>query len=99
MTPAGTDASSVFMANQLVGQFTSVAGRAIKREMQSRVQEVLETLPEDDREIIAMRHVEQLSYKEIGTLLEISENAATKRHVRAVMRLQQELSRVPGIFE
>ncbi|MEM7313176.1 MAG: sigma-70 family RNA polymerase sigma factor [Planctomycetota bacterium] len=93
------DASSVYMASQLVGQFTSVAGRVLRREMQTKVQEVLETLPEADREIIALKHVEQMSHAEIATILEISENAATKRYIRSIRRLRSELARIPGMLD
>ena len=93
------DASSVFMASQLIGQFTSVAGRALRREMQQKLQDVLDTMPETDREIIALRHVEQMSHAEIATLLEISENAATKRYIRSIRRLRSELAKIPGMLD
>ena len=87
------------MASQLIGQFTSVAGRALRREMQQKLQAVLDTMPETDREIIALRHVEQMSHSDIATLLEISENAATKRYVRAIRRLRSELAKIPGMLD
>ncbi len=93
------DASSVVMASQLIGQFTSVAGRAVRREMQQKMQELLDTMPDDDREIIGLRHVEQLSHNEIALLLKVSENAATKRYIRAIRRLRMELSKIPGMLE
>lgn len=93
------DASSVVMASQLIGQFTSVAGRAIRREMQQKMQEVLDTMSDDDREIIGLRHVEQLTHNEIALLLKVTENAATKRYIRAIRRLRLELSKVPGMLE
>ena len=49
------DASSVFMANQLAGRFTSVSQKAIRNENETRMQVAIEQLPATDREILALR--------------------------------------------
>ena len=85
------DASSVYMASQLAGQFTSVSEQAIRNENELRMQTAIEQLADTDREILAMRHVEQLTNSEIAILLEISESAATNRYVRAIRRLRDAL--------
>ena len=82
------DASSVFMANQLAGRFTSVSQKAIRNENETRMQLAIEQLPETDREILAMRHVEQLTNSEIAIVLEIGASAATNRYVRAIRKLR-----------
>lgn len=85
------DASAVYMANQLAGQFTSVSEKAIQNENKLRMQTAIEQLPATDREILAMRHVEQLTNREIAILLKIGESAATNRYIRAIRKLRDAL--------
>ena len=61
--------------------------------MRLRVQEALNGMDPVDREVLALRHFEQLSRAEIAQLLGISESAAGKRYIRALERLKQILSR------
>ncbi len=53
-----------------------------------RVQEVLAQLKRIDREVLWMRHFDQLPFADLALLLHISENAAMKRYVRALRRLE-----------
>lgn len=96
---ATPQASSVVLASRLIGQFTSVGGQAVRAEMQLKLQEVLNSLDPNDREILALRHFEQLDNREIAILLEISEQAAIQRHYRAVLRLKNALKRIPGMLD
>jgi RNA polymerase sigma-70 factor (ECF subfamily) len=66
--------------------------------MQLKLQEVLNGLDFNDREIIALRHFEQLDNREIAILLEISEAAAIQRHYRAMLRLRDALKGIPGML-
>jgi RNA polymerase sigma-70 factor, ECF subfamily len=52
-----------------------------------------------DREVLALRHCEQLSRAEIAEVLDISETAAGKRYIRALERLQRVVGRSPGELE
>lgn len=92
-------ASSCILAAQLMGQFTSAGQKAIRAEMQLKLQEVLNGLEANDREILALRHFEQLDNSEIATLLDISEPAASQRHYRAVLRLRDALKGIPGMLD
>jgi RNA polymerase sigma-70 factor (ECF subfamily) len=67
--------------------------RAAEREeereiLRQRMRQVLETLRETDREILWMRHYDSLTFPEAAAVLEITENAATVRYVRALKRLK-----------
>lgn len=54
---------------------------------------------EVDREVLALRHFESLSNREVATLLGMTEQAASIRYVRALGRLKQILELViPGAF-
>jgi RNA polymerase sigma-70 factor (ECF subfamily) len=59
-----------------------------KKEIAGRLNQALAKLAENDREILLMRHHEELSYDEISCLLEIDPAAARKRYGRALLRLQ-----------
>ncbi|MEM0924472.1 MAG: sigma-70 family RNA polymerase sigma factor, partial [Planctomycetota bacterium] len=61
--------SSVCLANELAGQFTSAGEKVVRAEVKLQLQAILNELGEDDREILALRHFEQLENREIATLL------------------------------
>jgi len=92
-------ASSFFLASKLVGQFTSVGQKAIRDELMIKLQDVINGMDERDREIVAMRHIEQLENGEIAALLDISKSAATHRYYRALSRLRDVLEEIPGMLD
>jgi RNA polymerase sigma-70 factor (ECF subfamily) len=59
------------------------------------LQKALERLPEDYRQVIALRHQEQLTFDEIGQRLQRTGNAARLLWLRAIERLQAELGEAP----
>jgi RNA polymerase sigma-70 factor (ECF subfamily) len=89
-------ASSLSLANQLLGRLTSPSRAAIRAETQIRVQEALNSLDPMDREVLVLRHFEMLSNDETARVLEISKKAASKRYIRALERLQDLLALLPG---
>jgi RNA polymerase sigma-70 factor (ECF subfamily) len=91
-------ASSVSLAAQLLGHLTSPSQAVIKAETRLRVQEVLNTMDPLDREILALRHFEQLTNAEVAETLGLNESTASSRHLRALKRLKDELSQLPGFF-
>jgi RNA polymerase sigma-70 factor, ECF subfamily len=74
---------------QLMGRFTSPSEVAARAELQLRVQEALNCLEPLDRELLALRHHDQLTNAEAAQVLEISEAAAGSRFVRALKRLKK----------
>lgn len=90
-------ASSVSLAAQLLGRFTSPSRAAIRAETQLRVQEALDSLDPIDREVLALRHFELLSNGEVAQVLGLSKAAASNRYIRALKRLKEVLSMVPGL--
>jgi RNA polymerase sigma-70 factor (ECF subfamily) len=85
------DHSSYELAGQLVDQELTPASEAIRREMQRRLDAAIADLDEDDREIILLRHREQLSNQDVAHSLGLSEAAASMRYLRAVRRLRAAL--------
>jgi RNA polymerase sigma-70 factor (ECF subfamily) len=91
-------ASSASLAAQLLGRLTSPSQAAIKAETRLRVQEVLNRMDPLDREILALRHFEQLTNAEVAETLGLNESTASSRYLRALKRLKDELRDLPGLF-
>jgi len=84
------------MCAQLTGGLTRPSVVAARNEIQARLSEGLDHMNPTDREILALRHFEQLSNSEAAELLGIQGDAAAKRYLRALSRLRQILSEMPG---
>ena len=89
-------ASSAALAAQLVGGQTSASEVAMRSERKTRIQEVLEAMDPLDREVLVLRHFEELSNLETAQALGLQEAAASKRYIRALRRLKEELRMMPG---
>lgn len=81
-------ASSMNLADLLEAQLTSPSVHLIRAEIRARLREALDRMEAIDREILLLRHFEQLSNQESARILGISETAASNRFVRAVERLE-----------
>ena len=92
-------ASSTSLAAQLLGRFTTASQAAVRAERQLQLQEILNGLDPMDREILALRHFEQLTNGEAARVLGLSKTAANNRYIRALGRLRDLLGRVPGFFD
>jgi RNA polymerase sigma-70 factor (ECF subfamily) len=93
------EASSAALAAQLLGTFTSPSDAVIRAERLLRVQEALNSLDPIDREILSLRHFEELTTSEAARTLGIREAAAAKRYIRALRRLKDVLATMPGGLE
>src|SRR6266849_6295739 len=81
-------ASSAALAAQLLGKDTSPTQAAMRAERTLRLQEALNTLEPMDREVLSLRHFEELSNAETAHTLGIRKSAASKRYVRALKKLR-----------
>jgi RNA polymerase sigma-70 factor (ECF subfamily) len=88
------EASSACLAAQLMGRVTAPLQAVIRAEMKLRLQNALNEMDSMDREILAMRHFEQLSNAETAEALGISVSGASSRYVRALKRLKEILGTV-----
>jgi RNA polymerase sigma-70 factor (ECF subfamily) len=86
MMPAANSAS---IAAQLLGGLTSPSQAAIKAELRVRLQDAINSMHAMDREVLTLRHFEQLSNAEAAQVLGIEESAASKRYIRALERLSK----------
>jgi RNA polymerase sigma-70 factor (ECF subfamily) len=86
------DRSSIILARPLLGKSSSPSRRLESRETKERLAQAVAKLADTDREILLMRHAEDLPFEEIACLLEITATAARKRFGRALIRLQKILT-------
>lgn len=86
--PGALQASSVWMAQQLIDRGETGSTVAMREELCQQVHEALNDLDPVDREVLAMRHFELLSNREVSIALDISPTAASNRYIRALRRLK-----------
>jgi RNA polymerase sigma-70 factor (ECF subfamily) len=91
--------TSASMAAQLVGSLTSPSQRAMRAELVGQVEKALDCMDAIDREVLALRHFEELTNNEIAEVLGLTKAAASNRYVRALSRLRGVLAKVPGFFD
>ncbi len=85
--------SSTALAAQLSGKLTSPTHAFEREENRALVQKALESMKPIDREVLCLRHYEHLTNLEVAAELGLEENAASRRHVRALMRLKKLLDK------
>ncbi len=87
---AGTDdRSTIELAAQIWDRELTPAAAATVRELQERFAAAVEQLDEQDREVVLMRHFEQLSNSEVADALGLTPPAASMRYLRAMRRLRE----------
>ena len=93
------EATTADLTANLFGEFTSPSQAVIRIEQKKRLQDALESLEPIDREILVLRHFEQLTNGEVCEVLSIDKSAASKRYIRAMERLKDVLIAMPGGWE
>ncbi len=81
--------SSWDLAQRLLDSFTSPTQSAVRAERVQQLRQALGQLESIDREILVLRHVEQLTRSETAELLGISTAKAAKRYFRALARCRR----------
>jgi RNA polymerase sigma-70 factor (ECF subfamily) len=94
--PALPEESALKLAGRLLARGSSPSARLRREEACGRVQAALAQLADHDREVLVLRHLEQLSTTEIAAVLGITEGAVYTRHLRALERLRILLSKELG---
>lgn len=90
---------SSVLAEHLAGRLSTASNAAIRSELTIQVQQALETMSAHDREMLVMRHFEELSLAEVAAVLQISHTAACNRYIRALERLRRAFADLPGGLE
>lgn len=91
--------SSADLAELLLSSQPRPSETAVRNEVCRRLQEALDGMEPLDREVLTLRHFEQLSNAETARVLGVREGAASKRYIRALDRLREVLAHMPGGLE
>ena len=92
-------ATSASVAIQLIGAFTSPSGAAARADVLALVQTAIEQMDPIDREVLALRHFEEMSNSEVAETLGIEQKAASIRYIRALRRLKAIMAQVPDLAD
>jgi RNA polymerase sigma-70 factor, ECF subfamily len=94
--PSPSASASLSMARHLVASMTSPSQVLGQAELAERLQRALDLMDPVDREVLALRHFEELANHEVAEVLGIQQKAASIRYIRALRRLKTILDEVSG---
>jgi RNA polymerase sigma-70 factor (ECF subfamily) len=94
--PRRLDDTTSALCAHLTGHLTSPSAGAAREEIRTRLAAALDKMDSTDREVLTLRHFEQLTNAEAAQVVGIQERAAAKRYLRALARLKAILSELPG---
>ncbi len=89
-------ASTRALAAKLLGKLTSPSAAAMRAERKIRLQDALNRMDPLDREILVLRHYEQMTNGDAAAALGLDKSASSKRYTRALARLKEILTALPG---
>jgi RNA polymerase sigma-70 factor (ECF subfamily) len=92
--PPLPDDSVLQLAERVAAEASTPSSRLHREELRPLVRAALAQLSDTDREVLVLRHLEQLSAAEISAIMGITEGAFYMRHVRALKRIRSLLSAV-----
>ena len=93
---ATAQASSVALAAYLLGDLTSPSQAAIREETARQIEAALADMDDIDREVLVLRHFEQLTNDEVAAVVGVKKAAASRRYMRALTRFRTVLLTLPG---
>jgi RNA polymerase sigma-70 factor, ECF subfamily len=94
-----SESTSLSLSSVLLGHLTSPSQAMLRKELAEQLEVAIESLSDLDREVLVLRHFEELTNLETARVLGISEQGASLRYVRALARLQRVLEAIPGLIE
>lgn len=78
-----------FISEQLADSMPSILSRISNEELSRKVVNLIETMGDNDREILEMRHKDEMTLVEIAAVLGIPVETAKKRYQRALARFRE----------
>lgn len=93
------DSTSGQLIALILDSATSASAAARRDELKTQLHAALDGMPSVDREVLMLRHFEQLSPAETAAVLGVNDKAAGMRYLRAVKRLGQAIAQLPGGLE
>ena len=95
--PGYADSAVYNAAERLAGQVSSPSQAAMHLEMVAQLRQALNDMDNIDREVLLLRHFEEMGNRDVAEVLGIGEAAASNRYVRALKRLKQILNRSSSV--
>jgi RNA polymerase sigma-70 factor (ECF subfamily) len=89
--PAGTEDDAA-LVDRIASPGTATDRSAIGKDVGLRIEEAVDALPEEQREVFLMRELQGMPFKEIADVLGIPENTVKSRMRYALERLQRALA-------
>jgi RNA polymerase sigma-70 factor (ECF subfamily) len=86
------DRSTMALADRLLDTGTSPSKHLERDELYARMRTAMDQLPRRAREILVLRHLEQLSTRETAAVMGMTEGAVKTQHLRALQRLRSMLN-------
>ena len=93
-----SSSTSFSLSHHLLGHLTSPSQAVLREELSQTLKTALDSMNDIDREVLALRHFEQLTNRETAQIIGISEQAASDRYIRALGRLKSVLTSIPGFL-
>jgi RNA polymerase sigma-70 factor, ECF subfamily len=87
--------TSFALSSCFLGHLTSPSQALLRKELTEKLNAALDSMGDLDREVLVLRHFEELSNHEVACMLELSDQAASARYVRALERLSHVLEAIP----
>jgi RNA polymerase sigma-70 factor (ECF subfamily) len=94
-----SETTTTAMAAELLGDLTRASEEAVRLELNARLQDALNAMDPLDREVLVLRHFEELTNAEVARELHLQESAVSKRYIRALHRLKEILASLAGGIE
>lgn len=92
--------TSAAIAAQLVGRLDTPVQAVLKAELRHALVEILNRMTSLDREVLVLRHYEQLKNQEVAIILGIDEGTASKRYYRALAKVKSHiLEKTNGVLD
>jgi RNA polymerase sigma-70 factor, ECF subfamily len=87
----GEPATRADVLGQAPAEISGIVTRLARADRACAVQRAVQALPPDEREVLVLRGIEQLSNRDVARLLGVDDSAVTRRYQRALHRLKTEL--------
>lgn len=97
--PASPETSAINLAAELAGDLSSPSRAVIRLETHEQLVRAIDAMDPIDREVLTLRHFDEMTNDEVAQLLGISRGTASKRYVRALGRLKTILEQIPGLLD